>query len=118
MAPMMKADTQDCHYYNINLNPNGDDMRRFLNTSFGKQAVDASPNREKIFGLLDQGMATDDDAARKAAYAEVQKVLSEDCFLVPMITQKGQDAHVAGMEGAYWRASTIQDYRDICVVEK
>ena len=115
VSPLLKADGQDCHVYNINLNPNGDDMRRFLNTGFGKHGIDASPNKDKIYGLLDAAMATDD---RAAAYAEVQKALCEDCFYVPLVTPKAQDGHVATMEGAYWRASTVQDLRNVCVVVK
>jgi len=107
----LKNEEQDAHIYNINMNPNGDDLRRFLTTSGGIPAIDVNPLKDQLWELFDKALATEGDAEREEIYAEIQRLVAEDCYLLPLIVPGAIDAQSANVEGTYWRANTVFDFR-------
>lgn len=114
MSPIIKELKYDGHTYNINLNPNADDIRRFLNTGFAKPAAQFMPSHDKVYELLDKALVAEGDA-RKELYAEVQKVLAEDCYIIPLFYIHNYEAINKNVEGFNYVPTSNYDLRQVKV---
>lgn len=108
---VLKNEEQDAHIYNINMNTNGDDLRRFLDSAGGIPGIDVNPIKEKLWGMFNEALSAPTNEKRLEIYAEIQKLMAEDCYILPLIVPGGMDAQSANVEGMYWRANQVLDFR-------
>jgi len=94
--------------YTIYLNEYNSDISRLLST--GISSNKAVLTNERILTLLDEGRATDDEARRKAIYGEIQTLVHDHCYYLPLFYGSGTVAWRKGVEGIAVRANARHEF--------
>lgn len=108
--------THEAMLYSINMNDWDSDMARLL--SVGSNTNKAVLNNERVIELLAQGVATTDEAERAAIYAELQTLIHDNCFYIPLYYTSDTVAYRDGVSGMRLSYSRDHDYSYICEAEK
>jgi len=103
--------------YTYTFNPNGSDMTRFLTSKTGGAIWNPAciPNAAKIDQLLAEAAVSQDDAKRRANYAEVQELMLEDVVVIPTAYATNFNVQPKGTEGIVWNPSNEYDFKYVKV---
>lgn len=110
-----KTATHEAMLYSINMNDWDSDMARLL--SVNSNTNKAVLNNERVIELLSQGVATTDEAERAAIYAELQILIHDNCFYIPLYYTSDTVAYRDGVSGMRLSYSRDHDYSYICEAE-
>lgn len=102
--------------YSINMNDWDSDMARLL--SVGSNTNKAVLNNERVTELLAMGVSTTDEAQRAACYKELQTLIHDNCFYIPLYYTSDTVAHLKGAAGMRLSYSRDHDYSYIAIPEK
>lgn len=100
--------THEAMLYSINMNDWDSDMARLL--SVGSNTNKAVLNNERVIELLSQGVATTDEAERAAIYKELQTLIHDNCFYIPLYYTSDTVAYADGVSGMRLSYSRDHDY--------
>ncbi len=101
--------------YSINMNDWDSDMGRLL--SVGSNTNKAVLNNERVTELLALGVSTTDDALRAAYYQELQTIVHDNCFYIPLYYTSDTVAYLNGTAGMRLSYSRDHDYSYIAIPE-
>ncbi len=107
--------THEAMLYSINMNDWDSDMGRLL--SVGSNTNKAVLNNERITELLGLGVSTTDEAQRAAYYQEIQTLVHDNCFYIPLYYTSDTTAYETGASGMHLSYSRDHDYSYICIPE-
>ena len=71
-----------------------------------------------ILTLLDEGRATDDETRRKAIYGEIQTLVHDHCYYLPLFYGSGTVAWRQGVEGIVVRDNARHEFTYVRAAEK
>ena len=92
----------------VNLNPWDSDMNKMLTP--GSRNNDGIVDDARITELLDLAVATVDEAERAAYYAEVQTIVHDNCYYIPLYSETASIAYVNGTSGINVVPGQSHDY--------
>ena len=107
--------THEAMIYSINMNDWDSDMARLL--SVGSNTNKAVLNNERVTELLSLGCATIDEAARAEYYKELQTIIHDNCFYIPLYYTTDTCAFAKDVAGHRLSYSRDHDYSYICIPE-
>ena len=108
--------THEAMLYSINMNDWDSDMGRLL--SVGSNTNKAVLNSPEITALLDKGVSTTDDAVRAEAYHEIQKLVHDNCYYIPLYYTSDTTAYDKDASGMKLSYSRDHDYSYIAIPAK
>lgn len=108
--------THEAMLYSINMNDWDSDMGRLL--SVGSNTNKAVLNNERITELLGLGVSTDNEEERGEYYKEIQTIIHDNCFYIPLYYTSDTTAYETGASGMRLSYSRDHDYSYICIPEK
>ncbi len=92
----------------VNLNPWDSDMNKMLTP--GSRNNDAILDNARISELLDLAVATADETERAAYYAEVQTIIHDNCYYIPLYSETASIGYVNGTSGINIVPGQSHDY--------
>ena len=110
-----KSATHEAMLYSINMNDWDSDMARLL--SVNSNTNKAVLNNERVIELLSLGCSTTDEAKRAEYYAELQTIVHDNCFYIPLYYTTDTVAYANGVSGMNISYSRNHDYSYICIPE-
>ena len=110
-----KTATHEAMLYSINMNDWDSDMARLL--SVNSNTNKAVLNNERVIELLSLGCSTTDEAKRAEYYAELQTIVHDNCFYIPLYYTTDTVAYANGVSGMNISYSRNHDYSYICIPE-
>ena len=102
--------------YSINMNDWDCDMGRLL--SVGSNTNKAVLNNERVTELLALGVSTTDEAQRREYYKELQILIHDNCFYIPLYYTSDTVAYAKDTAGMRISYSRDHDYSYIAIPEK
>lgn len=108
--------THEAMLYSINMNDWDSDMGRLL--SVGSNTNKAILNDARVTELLALGVSTDDDAERGEYYKEIQTIVHDNCFYIPLYYTSDTTAYETGASGMRLSYSRDHNYSYICIPEQ
>lgn len=100
--------THEAMLYSINMNDWDSDMARLL--SVGSNTNKAVLNNERVTELLALSVSTTDEAERAAYYQELQELIHDNCFYIPLYYTSDTVAYADGVSGMRLSYSRDHDY--------
>lgn len=110
-----KSATHESMLYSINMNDWDSDMARLL--SVNSNTNKAVLNNERVTELLSLGCSTTDEAKRAEYYEELQTLIHDNCFYIPLYYTTDTVAYANGVSGMNINYSRNHDYSYICMPE-
>ncbi len=107
--------THEAMLYSINMNDWDSDMARLL--SVGSNTNKAVLNNERVTELLSLGCSTTDETERAGYYKELQQLIHDNCFYIPLYYTSDSVAYANGLSGMRLSYSRDHDYSYICMPE-
>lgn len=101
--------------YSINMNDWDSDMGRLL--SVNSNTNKAVLNNERVTELLSLGVSTTDEAQRAAYYKELQTIVHDNCFYIPLYYTSDTVAYDSDASGMRLSYSRDHDYSYIKVAD-
>ena len=102
--------------YSINMNDWDSDMARLL--SVNSNTNKAVLNNDRVTELLSLGCSTTDEAKRAEYYKELQTLIHDNCFYIPLYYTTDTVAYANDVSGMNISYSRNHDYSYICMPEK
>lgn len=107
--------THEAMLYSINMNDWDSDMGRLL--SVNSNTNKAILNNERVTELLSLGVSTTDEAQRAEYYKELQTLVHDNCFYIPLYYTSDTVAYDSNASGMRLSYSRDHDYSYIQVAE-
>lgn len=98
----------DSFVFSLSTSTYGDGNRRILTPN--GNANRGRYDNAKVTELLDKAVSEQDDATRKGYYQEVQEILNDEMWIVPLLRPSISGLYDSGLKGVKWDLSQNHDY--------
>jgi ABC-type transport system substrate-binding protein len=115
LADMVTNNKIEALVYNKTCGPEGDNMRNVLVDGQGANRVRyANPRNEELLNLA---LGETNEAARLGYYQEIQEIVREDCYYIPLGYPVTHALYNSKLSGVIWNANQKHDYTHVVCAE-
>ena len=105
----MVADKKlDAFVFSLTTTVYGDGNRRIMTA--GGNANRGRYENPEILALLDKAVAETDDAVRQDYYKQVQEIINDEMWIIPLLRPSVSGLYNDGLQGVEWYASQTHNY--------